>query len=68
MKHSNQSMLSALAEFARLSDLLGDAVITLNRANIVRLCSNIQHCLADITEHAIPDGFEVDVKLFNVYE
>lgn len=62
MEHPNQSMLSNLAEIIRLSDLLHDAVITLDRANIVRLCSNIQYCLSDLTEQAIPDGYIIDVK------
>lgn len=65
MEHSNQSMLSNLEEVIRLSGLLGDAVIALNRADIVRICSNIQYCLSDLTEQAIPDGYIIEVKPLN---
>lgn len=65
MEHSNQSMLTNLSEVIRLTDLLRDAVITLDRANIVRICSNIQYCLSDLTEQAIPDGYIIDVKPLN---
>lgn len=65
MDVSRNSMLSNLAEFHRLADVLDDAVVQLNRASIVRVCSCIQYCLSDLTELAIPDGYVVDVKPFN---
>lgn len=65
MNVNKNSMLSNLAEIHRLAVTLDDAVIRLDRASIVRICSCIQYCLSDLTELAIPDGYIIDVKPFN---
>lgn len=68
MEHNNSSMLSALNQMLELSEILKEKVISLDRANIVLLCSHIQYCLSDILEQTVPCGYEIEVKPYKPLE